>query len=136
MTAVFAVWHPASRTLAWVNCGHPPSLLIDPDGAVATPAGDGTYPLGLFRRPRGFRRTERSVKPGQRILLYTDGVFERRDSARNEFGTENISRTPRACAHATVAGTVRALQDAVLEFSSRPLRDDATILLVGTDRER
>jgi hypothetical protein len=27
------------------------------------------------------------------------------------------------------------LQDAVLEFSSRPLRDDATILLVGTDRD-
>jgi Stage II sporulation protein E (SpoIIE) len=136
VTAVFAVWHPTSRTLAWVNCGHPPPLLIDPDGAVTTMAGDGTYPLGLFRRRRQFRRTERSVKPGQRILLYTDGVTERRDSARNEFGTENISRTLRACAHATVAGTVRALQDAVLEFSSRPLRDDATILLVGTDCDR
>jgi serine phosphatase RsbU (regulator of sigma subunit) len=76
------------------------------------------------------------VKPGQRILLYTDGVTERRDSTRNQFGTENISRTLRACANATVAGTVRALQDAVLGFSSRPLRDDATILLIGTDRER
>jgi serine phosphatase RsbU (regulator of sigma subunit) len=136
VTAVFAVWHPASRTLAWINCGHPPPLLLDPDGAVAPLEGDGTYPLGLFRRQRPFRRTERDVEPGHRILLYSDGVTERRDDTRNQFGTENISRTLRACAHATVAGTVRALQDAVLGFSSRPLRDDATILLVGTDQDR
>jgi hypothetical protein len=135
LTAVFAVWHPGSRTLAWINCGHPPPLLIDPDGAVTVLGGDGSYPLGLFRRRRAFRRTERTLEPGQRILLYSDGVSERRDSARNQFGTENISRTLRACADATVAETVRALQDAVLEFSSRPLRDDATILLVGTDRD-
>jgi hypothetical protein len=136
VTAVFAVWHQASRTLAWINCGHPPPLLIAPDGAITPLEGDGTYPLGLFRRRRAFRRTECGVEPGQRILLYTDGVSERRDSARNEFGTENISRTVRACAHTTVAETVRALQDAVLDFSSRPLRDDATILLVGTDQDR
>jgi serine phosphatase RsbU (regulator of sigma subunit) len=136
VTAVFGVWHPASRTLAWVNCGHPPPLLIDPDGTVTPLEGDGTYPLGLFRRRRAFRRAERAVEPGQRILLYSDGVTERRDSARNQFGTENISRTLRACADATVAGTARALQDAVLGFSPRPLRDDATILLVGTDREQ
>ena len=122
---MFAVWHPASRTLAWINCGHPPPVLIDPDGAVTALVGDGTHPLGLFRRRRAFRRSERSVKPGPRILLYTDGLTERRDPARNQFGTENLSRILRACAHATVAETVRALQDAVLEFSSRPLRDDA-----------
>ena len=136
LTAVFAVWHPANRMLAWINCGHPPPMLIDADGAVTTLVGDGTYPLGLFRRRRAFRRSERAVEPGHRILLYSDGVSERRDSARNQFGTENMSRILRGCAHATVAGTVRALQDAVLGFSSRPLRDDATILLVGTDRDR
>jgi hypothetical protein len=136
LTAVFAVWHPDSRRLAWVNCGHPPPLLIDPDGAITELAGDGSYPLGLFRRRRTFRRSERAVEPGQRILLYTDGVCERRDSARNQFGTENIAHTLRACAQSTVAATVRALQDAVLDFSSRPLRDDATILLVGTGRDR
>jgi serine phosphatase RsbU (regulator of sigma subunit) len=136
VTAVFAVWHPATRTLAWINCGHPPPLLLDPDGTVTPLEGDGTYPLGLFRPQRAFRRTERDVEPGHRILLYSDGVTERRDDTRSQFGTENISRTLRACAHATVAGTVRALQDAVLGFSSRPLRDDATILLVGTDQDR
>jgi len=134
LTAVFAVWHETSRTLAWINCGHPPPLLVAPDGAVTALVGDGTYPLGLFRRRRAFRRSERVVELRQRILLYSDGVTGRRDSARNQFGTENISRTLRGCANATLAETVRALQDAVLGFSPRPLRDDATILLLGTEQ--
>src|SRR5436190_21106146 len=34
LTAVIATWHAASRTLAWVNCGHPPPLLIAADGTA------------------------------------------------------------------------------------------------------
>jgi serine phosphatase RsbU (regulator of sigma subunit) len=132
VTAVFAVWHQTSRTLTWINCGHPAPLLIDADGAITELAGDGTYPVGLFRRRRTFRRTQRRLEPEQRILLYSDGVAERRNGNGTEFGVENIARTMRTCAHATAAGTVRTLQDAVLGFSSRPLRDDATILLVDT----
>lgn len=66
------------------------------------------------------------------MLLYSDGIAEHRDDAGDLFGTENITRTLMACGTATAAGTVRALQDAVLSFSRRPLRDDATILLAHT----
>jgi serine phosphatase RsbU (regulator of sigma subunit) len=52
------------------------------------------------------------------------------------FGVESLKRTLRGCAGATAAGAVRALQDAVLGFSPRPLRDDATILLVDTEPQR
>jgi sigma-B regulation protein RsbU (phosphoserine phosphatase) len=97
---------------------------------------DGTYPLGMFRRQRAFRRTEFRIEPGQRILLYSDGIPERRDSVGALFGVESLKRTLRGCAGATAAGAVRALQDAVLGFSPRPLRDDATILLVDTDPQR
>ena len=136
LTAVFAVWHHGSGTLAWINCGHPRPLLVDRDGAVDELVDDGTYPLGMFRRQRAFRRTEFRIEPGQRILLYSDGIPERRDSVGALFGVESLKRTLRGCAGATAAGAVRALQDAVLGFSPRPLRDDATILLVDTDPQR
>jgi hypothetical protein len=132
VTAVFAIWHQTSRTLTWINCGHPSPVLVDADGEITELAGEGTYPVGLFGRRRTFRRTERRLEPEQRILLYSDGVAERRDSKGNEFGIENIGRTLQKCSHATAAGTVRTLQDTVLGFSSRPLRDDATLLLVDT----
>ena len=136
LTAVFAVWHHGSGTLAWINCGHPRPLLADRDGAVDELVDDGTYPLGMFRRQRAFRRTEFRIEPGQRILLYSDGIPERRDSVGELFGVESLKRTLRGSAGATAAGAVRALQDAVLGFSPRPLRDDATILLVDTDPQR
>ena len=136
LTAVFAVSHHGSGTLAWINCGHPRPLLADRDGAVDELVDDGTYPLGMFRRQRAFRRTEFRIEPGQRILLYSDGIPERRDSVGELFGVESLKRTLRGCAGATAAGAVRALQDAVLGFSPRPLRDDATILLVDTDPQR
>ena len=136
LTAVFAVWQHGSGTLAWINCGHPRPLLVDRDGAADELVDDGTYPLGMFRRQRAFRRTEFRIEPGQRILLYSDGIPERRDSEGALFGVESLKRTLRGCAAATAAGAVRALQDAVLDFSPRPLRDDATILLVDTDPQR
>ena len=74
LTAVFAVWHHGSGTLAWINCGHPRPLLVARDGAVDELVDDGTYPLGIYRRQRAFRRTEFRIEPGQRILLYSDGI--------------------------------------------------------------
>jgi hypothetical protein len=133
LTAVFLVWHPPSRTLASINCGHPRPLIVDADGGAAVElVEEGTYPLGLFDRERTFHRVEHRIEPGQRVLLYSDGIVEHRDEAGDLFGVENITRTLRACGAATAAGTVRALQDAVLSFSRRPLRDDATILLSHT----
>ncbi len=133
LTAVFLIWHPTSRTLASINCGHPRPLIVDADGgAVVELDGEGTYPLGLFDRERTFHRVEHHIEPGQRVLLYSDGIAEHRDDAGDLFGIENITRTLMACGTATAAGMVRALQDAVLSFSQRPLRDDATILLAHT----
>jgi hypothetical protein len=133
LTAVLAVWHWDSGTLAWIYCGHPRPLLADPDGSVRELVDDGTYPLGMFRRRRAFRRNEVRTEPGQRILLYSDGLPERRAAGGELFGVENVERTLRECAGASTARAVRALQDAVLGFSPRPLRDDATLLLVDTD---
>jgi Stage II sporulation protein E (SpoIIE) len=133
MTAVFLVWHPASKTLTSINCGHPRPLIGDARaGTVTELVDEGTYPLGLFDRDRTFHRAEHRLEPGQRVLIYSDGIAEHRDDAGNLFGIENITRTLEGCRAATAAGTVRALQDAVLSFSRRPLRDDATILLAHT----
>ena len=108
LTAVLAVWHCDSGTLAWINCGHPRPLLADPDGSVRELADDGTYPLGMFRRRRAFRRTEVRTEPGQRILLYSDGLPERRAAGGELFGVENVERILRERAGATTARAVRA----------------------------
>jgi Stage II sporulation protein E (SpoIIE) len=133
LTAVLAVWHRDSATLSWINCGHPRPLLVDPDGSVADLADEGTHPLGMFRRRRTFRSNERRIDPGQRIVLYSDGIPEHRNGTGGLFGVDNVRATLRQCADASAARAVRVLQDAVIGFSPRPLRDDATILLADID---
>ena len=122
--------------MAWINFEHPRPLLVDRDGAVDELVDDGTYPLGIFRRQRAFRRTEFRIEPGERILLYSDGIPKRRDSVGEVFGVESLKHTLRGVCgrHGRRRRACPAGRGGRL--SPRPLRDDATILLVDSDPQR
>ncbi|MFB6962695.1 PP2C family protein-serine/threonine phosphatase [Streptomyces sp. NPDC056309] len=120
--------------LHWVNCGHPPPLLIRAervlDGALdSTPQP----PLGLAGElaPTARQVHRTTLKPGDHVLLYTDGVVEARDTEGLEFGldrfTDFIIRS--SAAGQRPAEVLRLLIHAVLDHQRNQLRDDATILL-------
>jgi serine phosphatase RsbU (regulator of sigma subunit) len=125
-TAVVARFGPPApetgdgrRPLRWANAGHPPPMLLTPDGRVRV-LGDrvGDLMLGV---DASATRTEREVDvaPGATVLLYTDGLVEGRDSTLDE-------------------GTARLL-DQLLELGERPLGElcDALLerLLRGTPQD-
>ncbi|MFF4298725.1 SpoIIE family protein phosphatase [Streptomyces vinaceus] len=64
-------------TLTWSNAGHPPPLLRTPDGRVTLLA---EHDILLHHTLGPFQRTEarRDLPPGSTLLLYTDGLVERR----------------------------------------------------------
>jgi serine phosphatase RsbU (regulator of sigma subunit) len=72
------------RRLRWANAGHPPPMVLAPDGQVSVLGGDlGDLMLGVDPT------TERAepvttVVPGEIVLLYSDGLIERRDSTLDE----------------------------------------------------
>ncbi|MBE7324008.1 serine/threonine-protein phosphatase [Nocardioides sp. Y6] len=59
-----------------INAGHPPPLLIHPDGTSEFIETDADLPLGLGWR---YSQHEFTWEPGDRLLVYTDGVSEARD---------------------------------------------------------
>jgi len=72
-TLVVAEWWPGTRTLTWVNAGHPPILLRHgADLAVAEATG---RPIGLLPDQR-YELGSSRLDPGDLLLLYTDGVVE------------------------------------------------------------
>jgi serine phosphatase RsbU (regulator of sigma subunit) len=92
----------APRTLRWTNAGHPPPLLAHPDGSVEVLTGqpgeatdDGSNDCLLGVDPAGERR-DRSVElpTGSTLLLYTDGLVER----RHEHLDDSIERARAAVA--------------------------------------
>ncbi|MFF3646593.1 PP2C family protein-serine/threonine phosphatase [Streptomyces sp. NPDC002564] len=125
----------AQGILRWSNCGHPPPLLIRGNRLVeGALEREPDPPMGLsaaFRTaPRQVHET--ALEPGDRVLLYTDGLTEARLADGSEFGLERFADSViRATSAGEVAPeTLRRLIRLVLEGQSDRLRDDATILLL------
>jgi hypothetical protein len=131
LTAILAQWHSASSTFRWIVAGHPPPLLLRVDGSVEELTGVGTYPLGLLDGERTFATNERRLGPGERLLLYSDGVTERKRADGTLVGLEGLLALLRTGPATSGAEIVRALQGAVIDASPKPLRDDATMLLLA-----
>ncbi len=76
-TLVLAVFDAVSGELSWVNAGHPPPLALAADGTSRFLEGARSVPLGVLAFP-GYETEETIVAPGGAVVLYTDGLIERR----------------------------------------------------------
>ncbi|MGA5064346.1 PP2C family protein-serine/threonine phosphatase [Streptomyces exfoliatus] len=133
MTAVVAHLDTADGRLTWINCGHPPPLLIR-QGRVLPQvlAREPDLPLGwgFLAASPPTEHTQR-LQPGDRILLYSDGVTEARSPEGDLYGEERLADT---VIRATAAGApapeaLRRLIQGLRQHQDHKLRDDATILL-------
>ncbi|MGW1725799.1 PP2C family protein-serine/threonine phosphatase [Streptomyces sp. NPDC002306] len=80
VTAVFAEIPDHEPVVRIVNCGHPPPLLIDRDGVTELDSSDPSPPLNLgVLVGDDYHVDVRRFRPGDHLLLYTDGVTETRD---------------------------------------------------------
>lgn len=130
LTAVISTWHYPSGTLAWVCCGHPPPLLVAADGSCEELDGPVGLPLGLSdASARSFERGERHLYSGDRVILYSDGITERRTGTAR-FGMDGLLAAVRSAADASPVATAAAIESAVLGASDERISDDATQLIL------
>jgi len=103
--------------LELINCGHVPPLLVS--GDTVTKLEEGNLPVGLVPMAE-FQVTRHQLKPGERLLLVTDGVTEAEDAEGEFFGNERLE----SCCQEGLA----AIELAVTAFrGGTPLTDDFTI---------
>jgi serine phosphatase RsbU (regulator of sigma subunit) len=116
------------RRLRWANAGHPPPLLVLPDGEVELLDGRPELIVGVdHTRPRTTRATD--LPAGSTVLLYTDGLVERRATGRDlDRGIAGLRELLRDTSHLAPG----ELLDHVLAPLSSTREDDVAVLAVRT----
>jgi serine phosphatase RsbU (regulator of sigma subunit) len=77
-TVVWAMIDPRSRLIIYSNAGHPPPVLVHPDGTCDMLDEAADPPLGARPQDVPHPQAALSYSPGDTLVLYTDGLFERR----------------------------------------------------------
>ena len=128
-TASMATVEASERglTICLCSAGHPPPVLIRPDGRASFVGTSGSL-LGVFRDV-DVSGDELELAPGESLVFYTDGVTERRNGARM-FGDESLLALCAAAAGGTADEIAEQLQQAVRDFGDAPSRDDLAVLVV------
>lgn len=141
VTALLAEIDTERGRLTILNCGHPPPLLVSADGVTALEVRAPAPPLGLISLGSDARAKEVfSLQPGDQVLLYTDGVTEARDAAREFYPLQErvalLAPKARAApgspgrASGARPGLLDLVRDDLLRHVGARPDDDAALLLV------
>jgi len=113
-----------------VLAGHLQPLLVHPDGRVDLLGEHGTA-VGLVERLELTCTTHR-LDPGDTLLLYTDGVTERR-RGDEQFGVERLRRAGGAAAGRPAARLLTVVRTALDRFTADPHDDDIALLALRAE---
>ncbi len=105
--------------------GHPPPVLRRPDGTVERLGGELSPPLGMVSEGAD-EATASPVEPGTLLVMYSDGLIERRDRDLREGSEELISVVSSLPGSATAAEALRLVADAMVPMGSE---DDVAIVV-------
>ncbi|MGW5480286.1 SpoIIE family protein phosphatase [Streptomyces sp. NPDC004008] len=126
-TCPYAVYDPITRRCTMARAGHPPPVIVDPQGQVVFPDLPAGAPLGLGLGLVPFESVELELAEGSLLALYTDGLVESRDDDI-DVGLRRLG--------IALAQTGSPLEDlcsrAIEALPTQAPADDVTLLLART----
>ncbi len=132
MTFFFGLLDPRAQTLRFSSAGHLDPYVFRVKTSKLEALSSWGYPLGVRRRGESFREHTVDFEPGDRLILYSDGLIEAIDDDGEPFGFERFEQTILGSAHLGADDLKKALLNAVKKFTrNRPPEDDQTLVVVA-----
>jgi sigma-B regulation protein RsbU (phosphoserine phosphatase) len=138
ITAFYAVLDPVNQTLTYSRAGHNPPRLVR-NGQVIAVDAEGGLPLGILK-DQAYEQACIRLQPGDRLLLYTDGITEAMapkrgdqplDQPRDQFGPDRLDQLLLGCNGVTAADCIDRVSAAVKAFGGTALpADDQTLIAI------
>jgi serine phosphatase RsbU (regulator of sigma subunit) len=131
VTVFYGVFDALTGMLRYANGGHNPPYLRRAGGSVEVLGGSGGLVLGVMP---GVVYPEHTLQllPGDRLVLYTDGVTEAFNPADEPYGTERLIAEVNANGDATAAALVERICRSVTLFAgTAPQSDDITLTVLS-----
>ncbi len=117
------------KTLQYANAGHNAPVLTREDG-VQVRLEQGGLIVGAFQESV-YDQGEIDLRPGDRLVMFTDGLSEAVDGNGEEFGEERLAEASRCNRQLSAEALHRCLLDRVTDFCGGEFEDDATVLVVA-----
>jgi anti-sigma regulatory factor (Ser/Thr protein kinase) len=136
-TAFYGTIDPTAESFDYMAAGQPPPILVSPDGAVQVLENGRSWPLGVVDDPRTASPGHVPLPAGSLLVLYTDGLIER----RGELLDAGIARLVAAVEdhwHRPTPEICRRLADELVPVDPLPAgdrdqhQDDVVIMAVRT----
>jgi sigma-B regulation protein RsbU (phosphoserine phosphatase) len=116
-------------TLEFIRAGHPSPLLIR-RGQVSDLYTEGSFPVGLIPEAT-YTASSLKLEPEDTLVLFSDGVTEAEDTARELFGFQRLRETLAGWQDESLSSLQKMVLDSISSFSSGAAQsDDVTLLVV------
>jgi phosphoserine phosphatase RsbU/P len=131
VTLSFLLFDTQTRTVTYSSAGHPPPLLVNAQNPKShwLTCKPG-FPLGIVR-DASYDEVTLPLKPGDTVLLYSDGLSEAHNPQDAMYGEERIGQTIARHAHERIDTIqTRLREDVERHMNGREAIDDLTLVLV------
>lgn len=129
VTFFYGMLDTESHCFVFANAGHNPPILVRKDGRVIR-LEEGGLVLGVFA-DGSYDQGRVYIEPGDRLVLFTDGVTEALNGDEEEFGDDRLIALTDAHRHEDVSIIQQQILDGVTRFCAGVYHDDITVIVAG-----
>ena len=130
VTFFYCVIDTAAKKIHYCNAGHNQPVIVRADGTSERLAESSPVLSRLFRDAK-LVDGEADLRPGDRLVLFTDGVSEARDASETDFGEQRLEELVAAHRHTGARELATKIASTVSSFSGGRADDDLTLVAIA-----